>query len=140
MRARAVSRCLSAWPAMRRSPPAPRSPWRRWSARAGGRGGDQDETPYPNAAGGFSPIGDSLDASSTIAKLRYSIYNRAGFIGVSMRDQAVYRDVSSTMSSVETQPDGPPLYANFSGSSTLSHIAAYDLDAQVPMALPHPRR
>jgi len=101
-------------------------------------GGDQDETPYPNAAGGFSPIGDSLDASSTIAKLRYSIYNRAGFIGVSMRDQAVYRDVSSTMSSVETQPDGPPLYANFSGSSTLSHIAAYDLDAQVPIGPENP--
>jgi outer membrane cobalamin receptor len=98
-------------------------------------GGDQENTPYPatSPAGGFSPIGDSLDASSTIAKLRYSLYNGAGFIGISLRDQAVYRDLSSTLSSVDVGPDGATSYSNFSGTSILSHNAAYDLDAQVPL-------
>ena len=102
-------------------------------------GGDQENTPYPNApGGGFSPIGDSLDASSTIAKLRYSLDNGAGFIGVSLRDQAVYRDLSSTLSSVEIEPDGAASYSNFSGTSVLSHNAAYDLDAQVPLGPQNP--
>jgi outer membrane cobalamin receptor len=98
--------------------------------------GDQEGTAYPNTTGaGSSGIGDSLDATSTIAKLRYSLYNGAGFVGVSLRDQAVYRDVSSTLSSVEAGagPNGSSAYANFSGSTILSHTAAYDLDAQVPL-------
>jgi outer membrane cobalamin receptor len=97
--------------------------------------GDQNGTPYPNGNGGFSTIGDSLDGSSTIAKLRYSLFNGAGFVGVSLRDQAVYRDVSSTLSSVEAgaNPDGSSAYSNFSGTSILSHNAAYDLDALVPL-------
>ncbi len=100
--------------------------------------GDQEGRAYPNTTGsgaGSSTIGDSLDASSTIAKLRYSLFNGAGFVGVSLRDQSVYRDVSSTLSSIEdgAGPGGAPAYANFSGSSVLSHNAAYDLDAQVPL-------
>ncbi len=98
--------------------------------------GDQNNTQYPNTSGiGTSPIGDSLDATSTIAKLRYSLFNGAGFVGVSLRDQSVYRDVSSTLSSVEADagPNGGPAYSNFSGSSILSHNAAYDFDLQVPL-------
>jgi outer membrane cobalamin receptor len=98
--------------------------------------GDQEGTAYPNTSGaGTAGIGDSLDATSTIAKLRYSLFNGAGFVGVSLRDQAVYRDVSSTLSSVEAGagPNGASAYANFSGSTILSHTAAYDLDAQLPL-------
>jgi outer membrane cobalamin receptor len=98
-------------------------------------GGDQEGTEFPTSAGGFAQIGDSLDASSTIAKLRYAIFNGAGFVGVTLRDQAVYRDVSSTLSSSDpgAGPGGTTLYSNFSGSSILSHNAAYGLDAQVPI-------
>jgi outer membrane cobalamin receptor len=100
--------------------------------------GDEDGSLFPNTTGGAagsSTIGDSLDASSTIAKLRYSIFNGAGFVGISLRDQAVYRDVSSTLSSSEAGggPNGSSAYANFTGSSILSHNAAYDLDAQMPI-------
>jgi outer membrane cobalamin receptor len=97
--------------------------------------GDQNGTPYPNGAGGTADIGDSLDGSSTIAKLRYSLFGGAGFLGVSLRDQAVYRDVSSTLSSVEAGagPGGTSAYSNYSGTSILSHNAAYDLDALVPL-------
>ena len=93
--------------------------------------GDQDGTVYPTGAGPAT-IGDSLDTSSTIAKIRYSLDRGAGFIGVSLRDQSVYRDVSSTYSSVDNT-QGPPIYSNFSGSSVLSHNAAYDLDLQLPI-------
>lgn len=100
--------------------------------------GDQNGTPYPNTTGtptGTSPIGDSLDASTTLAKLRYSLWNGAGFVGVSVTDQAVNRDVSSTLSSIEpgAGPDGSDAYSNFSGSSILSHTTAYGFDAQAPI-------
>jgi outer membrane cobalamin receptor len=98
--------------------------------------GDQDGTAFPTTSGdGTAPIGDSLDATSTIAKLRYSLFNGEGFIGISLRDQAVYRDVSSTLSSVDVGagPGGTSAFSNFSGSSTLSHNSAYDLDLQVPL-------
>jgi outer membrane cobalamin receptor len=104
-------------------------------------GGDQNGTPFPSTTGtpGTALIGDSLDASSTIAKLRYSLWNGAGFVGVSLRDQAVYRDISSTLSSVAqgAGANGTSTYSNFSGSSILSHTAAYGLDAQVPLGRPN---
>ena len=104
-------------------------------------GGDQNGTLFPNTSdnngvsSGFSPIGDSLAATSTIAKLRYSLWNDAGFVGISVRDQAVYRDLSSTLSSVAPGAgiNGTNAYANFSGSSQLTHTAAYDVDLQAPI-------
>jgi outer membrane cobalamin receptor len=100
-------------------------------------GGDQDGAEFPNTTGvpGESQIGDALDASSTIAKLRYSLFNGAGFVGISLRDQSVFRDVSSTLSSVDpgAGPGGSSEYSNYSGSSILSHNAAYGFDAQVPL-------
>jgi outer membrane cobalamin receptor len=97
--------------------------------------GDVVNSPYPNGSGGTWPIGDTLAASSTIAKLRYALFGGAGFVGLSLRDQAVYRDISSTDSSVApgAGPNGSDAYANFSGSSILSHTSAYDLDARVPL-------
>ena len=83
--------------------------------------GDVVNSPYPNGSGGTWPIGDTLAASSTIAKLRYALFGGAGFVGLSLRDQAVYRDISSTDSSVApgAGPNGSDAYANFSGSSIL---------------------
>ena len=98
-------------------------------------GGDQHNTAFPTGDGGTAPVGDSLDATSIIAKLRYSLWNGAGFVGVSVRDQAVFRDISSTLSSVEpgAGANGTDLYSNFSGTSVLSHNAAYNFDAQAPL-------
>lgn len=104
-------------------------------------GGDQNMSPFPNTSNangqssGFSPIGDSLDATSTIEKMRYSLWNGAGFIGASVRDQAVYRDVSATLSSVTPGggPNGTSLYSNYSGTSVQNHNTAYDFDFQAPI-------
>ncbi len=81
-------------------------------------------------ADGPSPVGNSLDASSTIAKLRYSLFNGAGFVGLSLRDQAVDRDISATTSSFDVASD---TYSSEAGSSVTSSNAAYGLDAQAPL-------
>jgi outer membrane cobalamin receptor len=80
-------------------------------------GGDENGAAFPATTGagsGTQLIGDALDATSIIAKLRYALFDGAGFVGVSLRNQAVYRDISSTL-------------------SILSHTTAYDFDAQVPL-------
>jgi outer membrane receptor protein involved in Fe transport len=84
----------------------------------------------PAGGSGTSEVGNALDASSTIAKLRYSLFNGAGFVGVSLRDQAVYRDISATTSSFDVT-DGT--YSSDAGSSVDSSNMAYSLDAQAPL-------
>ena len=68
---------------------------------------------------GDAPIGNDMDASSMIGKLRYTFGNGA-FVGVTFRDQPVYRDLSATLSSVQTPADGASgpgdAYSNYSGS------------------------
>jgi outer membrane receptor protein involved in Fe transport len=82
------------------------------------------------ASGDSSTVGNALDASSTIAKLRYSLFNGAGFIGLSLRDQAVYRDISATTSSFDVATN---TYSSEAGSSMSASNAAYGLDAQAPL-------
>ncbi len=77
-----------------------------------------------------------MDATSTIAKLRYGLPN-GGFLGVSVRDQAVYRDISGTLSSVDPSDSGDPQYQSFAGSSVLAHNVAYGFDAQLPLGRPN---
>ncbi len=103
--------------------------------------GDVHDTPFPatnnasDASAGTSNVGDSLDATSTIAKLRYSLFNGAGFVGVSYRGQSVYRDLSAALSSIQdtSVPGASTTYSNSAGSSILSDNAAYGLDAQIPL-------
>ncbi|HTV74661.1 MAG TPA: TonB-dependent receptor [Candidatus Acidoferrales bacterium] len=89
----------------------------------------------PNDMGtGTSPVGDGMSATSTIEKLRYTFGRGGGFVGVTFRDQAVYRDLSATLSSVTpATSSAPSATSNFSGTSIQSTNVAYDLDAQVPL-------
>jgi outer membrane receptor protein involved in Fe transport len=90
----------------------------------------------PVGGSGSSEIGNALDASSTIAKLRYSLFNGAGFIGLSLRDQAVYRDISATTSSYAAKTSDDVTAGAFTseaGSSVDSSNFAYSLDAQAPL-------
>ena len=94
-------------------------------------GGELSNYTLPALSGtGSSTVSNALDASSTIAKLRYSLFDGAGFIGVSLRDQAVHRDISATTSSYDVSTD---TYASNAGSSVASSNAAYALDAQAPL-------
>jgi outer membrane receptor protein involved in Fe transport len=105
--------------------------------------GQLDDYAFPNttdastaAGGGTSPIGNDMSALSDIAKLRYSFGN-GGYVGLSFYDQAVYRDLSATLSSVwlpqYDAPNGIPNYSNFSGSSVSSTDDAYGLDLSLPL-------
>ncbi len=106
-------------------------------------GGQLDDYPFPNTtdsstltSSGTSPIGNAMSALSDIAKVRYTFGN-GGYVGFSFYDQAVYRDLSATLSSVwlpqDGAPGGVPNYSNFSGSSVSSNDDAYGLDLSLPL-------
>jgi outer membrane receptor protein involved in Fe transport len=86
----------------------------------------------PSGSTGLSTVGNAMDATSTIGKLRYNLPN-GGFLGVSVRDQAVYRDISGTLSSVDDSDPSDLQYQSFAGSSVLAHNVAYGFDAQLPL-------
>jgi outer membrane receptor protein involved in Fe transport len=106
-------------------------------------GGQLDDYAFPNTtdpttltSDGSSPIGNDMSALSDIAKVRYTFGN-GGYIGVSYYDQAVYRDLSATLSSEwlpqNGAPGGVPSYSNFSGSSVSSNDDAYGIDLSLPL-------
>jgi outer membrane cobalamin receptor len=106
-------------------------------------GGQLSDYVIPTTDGtGTAPIGNDMDATSLIGKLRYAFGNGNGFIGVTFHDQSVYRDLSATLSSVQTPADGASgpgnAYSNFSGSGILSNSTAYGVDAQIPLGRPDP--
>ncbi|HLJ83803.1 MAG TPA: TonB-dependent receptor [Candidatus Eremiobacteraceae bacterium] len=79
------------------------------------------------ADGADGVVGDGSDATSSIVKLRYGLDRGAGFIGVSLRDQAVYRDLSAVLTSLGSSVQSG------AGSALLGHNSAYGFDAQVPL-------
>jgi outer membrane receptor protein involved in Fe transport len=91
-------------------------------------GGELNDDELPNGAGGFAPVGNEMSAQSTIAKLRYT-FGDGGFAQFSFHNQAVYRDLSATLTSIGT--DGT--YSNFSGSSVGTNNNAYGLDLDLPL-------
>jgi outer membrane cobalamin receptor len=99
--------------------------------------GELDNESIPTSDGtGVAPVSNSLDATSVIGKLRYGFDGGAGFVGVTFRDQAVYRDLSAVLSSEETVANGATggtPWSNFSGTSQNSSTSAYGLDFQVPL-------
>lgn len=100
--------------------------------------GELNNFSVSDSEGGQSVIGNGLDATSTLAKLRYSLDAGAGFVGFTFRDQAVYRDLSATLTSLAGNDRlGNPVYDSFAGSSLLSHNAAYGLDVQIPLGIAH---
>lgn len=103
--------------------------------------GQLDNYAFPNTndpgvpSVGTSPISNSMYATTALAKLRYSFGN-GGFIGISYQGQDVYRDLSATLSSVESVNDGAgnvPIYDNAAGSNVFSNLDDYDFDAELPL-------
>ena len=106
-------------------------------------GGELSDYAFPNTTDpttltstGESPIGNEMSAISDIAKLHYSFGN-GGYVGFSFYDQAVYRNLSATLSSIWYPQNGAPggvtNYSNFSGSSVSSNDDAYGLDLYLPL-------
>jgi outer membrane cobalamin receptor len=88
---------------------------------------------------GVAPVSNALDATSLIGKLRYSFGGNGGFVGLTFRDQSVFRDLSATLSSVQAPGSGTgttPVYGNFSGTTVQSSNIAYGLDLEIPLGRP----
>jgi len=101
-------------------------------------GGQLSDYQIPtNDSTGTAPVSNAMDATSLLGKLRYSFGSGNGFIGLTFHEQSVYRDLSATLSSVQTPVDGAPgpgsAYDNFAGSSSAANNVAYGLDAQIPL-------
>jgi len=94
-------------------------------------GGQLSDYEIPTTDGtGTAPVSNAMDATSLLGKVRYSFGGGNGFIGLTFHDQSVYRDLSATLSSVQTPANA---YQNFSGSSSSANNVAYGLDAQIPL-------
>jgi outer membrane cobalamin receptor len=105
-------------------------------------GGQLSGYEIPTSDGtGQAPVGNAMDATSWIGKLRYGFGRGDAFVGVTFRDQSVYRDLSAALSSVQTPADGAAgpgdAYSNYSGTSSATTNLAYGLDAQLPIGRPN---
>ncbi|MBV8082194.1 MAG: TonB-dependent receptor [Candidatus Eremiobacteraeota bacterium] len=94
-------------------------------------------TPGPGAAAQTAIVGSNIDATTTLAKIRYTFEGNAGFIEASFRDTAAYRNLSAPLSSPDNPSDIAP-YAPFTavnapGAAALTTAPAYGLDLQVPL-------
>ncbi|MBV8163968.1 MAG: TonB-dependent receptor, partial [Candidatus Eremiobacteraeota bacterium] len=80
-------------------------------------------------------VGSAINASSTLAKLRYAFGATGGFVQVSYWSTAAYRDLSGPLSFPDNpQAFGPgSLFTAFPGASVSSISPAYALDLQLPL-------
>lgn len=105
--------------------------------------GEVKDDAVADAEGDKSSVGSALGATTSLAKLRYSFGRGDGFIGLSVRDQSVFRDLSAGLTSLN--PSGgdeasgvalAPVYNSLAGSALQAHNAGYGFDTQVPMGQP----
>jgi len=115
--------------------------------------GELKDYAVSDAAGGESSVGGALNATTSLAKLRYSFGRGDGFIGLAVRDQSVFRDLSAGLTSIvppgadasgSAFPSGgepaaaafAPIYNSLAGSALQAHNAGYGFDTQVPIGKP----
>jgi len=94
-------------------------------------------TPGPGMPAQTGIVGSDLTGTITLAKLRYSLANNAGFIEASFRDTAAIRDLSAPLSAPDnandTAPYAPFTAVNAPGAEALTAAPAYGLDIQLPL-------
>jgi outer membrane receptor protein involved in Fe transport len=81
-------------------------------------------------------VGSAVSGSTGLLKLRYDIERSGGYVGLTVRDQSEYRDLSAALSSVAPPSPGQTVFNSFAGSSMQAHDSAYGLDAQMPLGHP----
>ncbi|MBV8365665.1 MAG: TonB-dependent receptor [Candidatus Eremiobacteraeota bacterium] len=93
--------------------------------------------PGPGVLAQTAIVGSSIDATTTLAKVRYSFAGNAGFVEATFRDTAAYRDLSAPLSSPDDPndfgPNAPFTQNNFPGAAALTSAPAYGLDLQLPL-------
>jgi outer membrane receptor protein involved in Fe transport len=80
-------------------------------------------------------LGSTIDATSSLLKLRYSLGIGDGFVEATYRNTTAYRDLSAPLS-FPTDPNnlGPTsLFTAYPGAADLTNSPAYGLDVQLPI-------
>lgn len=78
-------------------------------------------------------VGSAITGNTALAKFRIGIGDGGGTLGLTLRDQSAFRDLSAALSSIVSDPGQPPAFADFAGSSEGWHNAGYGLDLQLPV-------
>jgi outer membrane cobalamin receptor len=80
-------------------------------------------------------IGSSILSTTTLAKLRYSLGIGDGYVQLTYRDTAAYRDLSGPLSTPDDVGNTGPgaLFSSFPGAAVRSNSPAYDVDVSVPV-------
>ena len=93
--------------------------------------------PGPGTPAQTAIVGADLSGTVTLAKLRYSLADNAGFIEASFRDTAAIRDLSAPLSAPDdpnhVAPYAPFTAVNAPGAAALTTAPAYGLDVQLPI-------
>lgn len=110
--------------------------------------GEVDGQSIVNADGDTDVVGSAVDGSTGLLKLRYDLGLPGSYVGVTVRDQSEYRDLSAALSSIQApgsddggdgaQPadEDQPVFNSFAGSSLQAHDSAYGLDLLTPLGRP----
>jgi len=91
-----------------------------------------EASPPTNAS---TTLGSTIDATSSLLKLRYSLGIGDGFVEATYRNTTAYRDLSAPLS-FPTDPNnlGPSsLFTAYPGAADLTNSPAYGLDVQLPI-------
>jgi len=93
--------------------------------------------PAPGVPAQTAIVGSNIDATTALAKIRYSFAGSAGFVEATFRDTAAYRNLSAPLSSPDNAndfgPNAPFTQVNFPGAAVLTTAPAYGLDLQLPL-------
>jgi outer membrane cobalamin receptor len=91
------------------------------------------------AADGSTPtVGSAVDGSTALGKIRYTFGRGDAFLGLTIRDQSQFRDLSAALSSIlePAANDAAPVFNSFASSSLRAHNAGYGVDLQLPLGRP----
>jgi outer membrane receptor protein involved in Fe transport len=80
-------------------------------------------------------LGSTIDATSSLLKLRYSLGTGDGFVEATYRNTTAYRDLSAPLSfPTNANNIGPStIFTAYPGASDLTNSPAYGLDVQLPV-------
>lgn len=110
----------------------------RYSTNGAVTGYDALYEPNPSASPptlATTTLGSTIDATSSLVKVRYALGTGDGFVEATYRNTTAYRDLSAPLS-FPTDPNnlGPnTIFTAYPGAADLTNSPAYGLDVQLPV-------
>ncbi|HYK52853.1 MAG TPA: TonB-dependent receptor [Candidatus Eremiobacteraceae bacterium] len=108
----------------------------RYTTAGAVNGYDVAYQPNPNdPATATTTLGSAIDATSSLAKLRYSPGDGDGFIELTYRDTAAFRDLSAPLSFPNVPSSFGPgsLFTAYPGAALLTNSPAIGVDIDAPL-------